>query len=150
MTRGTVHRFRGFFSSQTRTMKVRASEDGSVLEVLSTDSQDTGQAVLRLDKDGASLENLTSLPWQTVVVSEDGSTQLGGGIAVRQKSDGSVVVANHTGHALRNVVVWAPQTDASWFASIDDGATIISTSGRTLFVPTAREERAAGTRTVHP
>jgi hypothetical protein len=150
MTRGTVHRFRGFFSSQTRTMKVRASEEGSVLDVLSTDSQDTGQAVLRLDKDGASLENLTSLPWQTVVVSEDGSTQLGGGIAVRQKSDGSVVVANHTGHALRNVVVWAPQTDASWFASIDDGAAIISTSGRTLFVPTAREERTAGTRTVHP
>jgi hypothetical protein len=150
MTRGTVHRFRGFFSSQTRTMKVRASEDGSVLDVLSTDSQDTGQAVLRLDKDGASLENLTSLPWQTVVVSEDGATQLGGGIAVREKSDGSVVVANHTGHAIRNVVVWAPQTDASWFASIDDGATVISTAGRTLFVPTAREEHTAGTRTVHP
>lgn len=150
MSRGTVHRFRGFFSSQTRTMKVRATEDGSVLEVLSADAQDTGQSVLRLDKDGVSLENLTSLPWQTVVVSEDGATQLGSGIAVRQKSDGSVVVANHTGHALRNVVVWAPQTDASWFASIDDGATIISTGGRTLFVPSAREERAAGTRTVHP
>lgn len=150
MTRGTVHRFRGFFSSQTRTMRVRASEEGSVLEVLSTDSQDTGQSVLRLDKDGVSLENLTSLPWQTVVVSEDGATQLGGGIAVRQKSDGSVAVANHTGHALRNVVVWAPQTDASWFASIDDGATVVSTTGRTLFVPTAREERTAGTRTVHP
>ncbi|HEX8795291.1 MAG TPA: hypothetical protein VF765_30290 [Polyangiaceae bacterium] len=150
MTRGTVHRFRGFFSSQTRTMRVRASEEGSVLEVLSTDSQDTGQSVLRLDKDGLSLENLTSLPWQTVVVSEDGATQLGNGIAVRQKSDGSVVVANHTGHTLRNVVVWAPQTDASWFASIDDGTTILSTAGRTLFVPSAREERTAGTRTVHP
>ena len=43
------------------------------------------------------------------------------GSRVREKSDGSVVVANHTGHALRNVVVWAPKTDASWFASIDDG-----------------------------
>lgn len=150
MTRGSVHRFRGFFSSQTRTMRVRASDEGSVLDVLSTDSQDTGQAVLSLDKDGVSLENLTSLPWQTVVVSEDGATQLGGGIAVRQKSDGSVVVANHTGRTLRNVVVWAPQTDACWFASIDDGTAVISTAGRTLFVPTAREERTAGTRTVHP
>lgn len=150
MTRGSVHRFRGFFSSQTRTMKVRASEPGSVLELLPTDAQDQGQTVLRLDKDGAALENLTSLPWQTVVVSEDGATQLGAGIAVRQKSDGSVVVANRTGHALRNVVVWAPQTDASWFASIDDGATIVSTAGRTLFVPSAREERTAGARTVHP
>ncbi|HEY8038548.1 MAG TPA: hypothetical protein VIF15_02090, partial [Polyangiaceae bacterium] len=97
MSRGSVRRFRGFFASQTRAMRVRASEPGSVLEVLATDSRDQGDAVLRLDKDGASLENLTSLPWQTVVVSEDGFTDLGGGIAVREKTDGSVVVSNHTG-----------------------------------------------------
>jgi hypothetical protein len=149
MSRGSVRRFRGFFASQTRAMRVRASEPGSVLDVLTTDARGQGSGVLRLDKDGASLEDLTSLPWQTAVVSEDGFTELGGGIAVRQKSDGSVVVANRSGHKLKDVIVWAPQTDANWFASIDDGTTVVSTAGRRLFVPSTRASAAAGTRVVH-
>jgi hypothetical protein len=150
MSRGSVRRFRGFFASQTRAMRVRASEPTSVLEVVTTDSRSQGTPVLRLDKDGASLENLTSLPWQTVVVSEDGFTEMGGGVAVRGKGDGSVVVANHTGHELRNVVVWAPKTDASYFATIAAGDTILSSGGRTLFAATARRTVTAGTRAVHP
>jgi hypothetical protein len=149
MSRGNVKRFRGFFASQTRSMRVRASEAGSVMELVTTDSHDHGSPVLRLDKDGASLEELTSLPWQTVVVSEDGFADLGKGIAVRENGDGSVVVANRTGRELRNVVVWAPKSDASWFASIGDGETVLSTSGRTLFVPSARRSTTAGTRPVH-
>jgi len=149
MSRGAVHRFRGFFASQTRAMRVRASEPGSVLDLVAADSRDQGDPVLRLDKDGTSLENLTSLPWQTVVVSEDGFTELGGGVAVREQADGSVVVANHTGHRLKNVVVWAPKADASWFANVDPGETVLSTSGRTVFVPSSRSTGTAGTRTVH-
>jgi hypothetical protein len=149
MSRGSVKRFRGFFSSQTRSMHVRASEPSSVLELVTTDSRDHGSPVLRLDKGGASLEELTSLPWQTVVVGEDGFTDLAGGVAVREKSDGSVVVANHTGHELTNVVVWAPKSDATWFASIADGETILSSSGRTMFIPTARRSTMVGSRTVH-
>jgi hypothetical protein len=150
MSRGTVRRFRGFFASQTRAMRVRASEPASVLEVVTTDTRSQGNPVLRLDKDGASLEDLTSLPWQTVVVSEDGFTELGSGIAVREKSDGSVVVANHTGHELRNVVVWAPKTDATFFATVAAGDTILSSAGRSLFAPPARRTTTAGTRIVHP
>jgi hypothetical protein len=150
MSRGSVRRFRGFFASQTRAMRVRGSEAASVLEVVTTDSRSQGSPVLRLDKDGASLEDLTSLPWQTVVVSEDGFTELAGGIAVREKGDGSVVVANHTGRALKNVVVWAPKTDASYFGEIAAGDTVLSTSGRTLFAPTSRRTTSAGGRAVHP
>ena len=150
MSRGSARRFRGFFASQTRAMRVRASEPTSVLEVVTTDSRSQGTPVLRLDKDGASLEDLTSLPWQTVVVSEDGFTELGSGIAVREKGDGSVVVSNHTGHELRNVVVWAPKADASFFATVAAGDTILSSGGRTLFTASARRTVAAGARTVHP
>jgi hypothetical protein len=150
MSRGSARRFRGFFASQTRAMRVRASEPTSVLEVVTTDSRSQGTPVLRLDKDGASLEDLTSLPWQTVVVSEDGFTELGSGIAVREKGDGSVVVANHTGRELRNVVVWAPKADASFFATVAPGDTILSSGGRTLFAASARRSVTAGTRTVHP
>jgi hypothetical protein len=149
MSRGTVRRFRGFFSSQTRNLRVRASDPGDVLDVMATDAHDPGDPVLRLDKDGASLENLTSLPWQTVVVSEDGFDELGDGIAVHRKPDGSLTIANHTGKLLRNVVAWAPDTDASFFATIGAGETVVSTGGRTLFVPTDRIEKLAGLRTVH-
>ena len=84
-----------------------------------------------------------------MVVSEDGFADLGAGITVRSRPDGSVVVTNHTGRKLKDVVVWAPQTDASWFASIDAGATVVSTSGRTLFPPAGRLTVSAGTRSVH-
>jgi hypothetical protein len=148
MSRGSAHRFRGLFSSQTRSMRVQGTDPSSVLSVFSDD--DHGRApVLRLDKDGASLENLISLPWQTLVVSEDGFQDLKGGVAVRARPDGSVSVANRTGHELKDVVVWAPSTDASYFASIHDGATVISTGGRTLFVPSGRVNSTAGTRLVH-
>jgi hypothetical protein len=149
MSRGAVHRYRGFFASQTRAMRVRASEPGSVVELVAADSRDQGDPVLRLEKEGASLENLTSLPWQTVVVSEDGFTELGGGVAVREQTDGSVVVANHSGRRLKNVVVWAPKADASWFSTIETGETVISTSGRTVFVPSGRITVTAGARAVH-
>jgi hypothetical protein len=149
MSRGTTHRFRGLFASQTRAMRVRGSDASSVLEMLTTDARDQREPVLRLDKDGASLEDFTSLPWQTVVVSEDGFADLGAGLSVRSKPDGSVVVTNHTGRKLKDLVVWAPQTDASWFASLDDGASLVSSGGRTLFVPSARVTLTAGTRAVH-
>jgi hypothetical protein len=149
MTRGGVRRFRGFFASQTRAMRVRASEADSVLDVATADWREGSEAALRLDKDGASLEDLTSLPWQTVVVGEDGFADLGGGIAVREKSDGSVVVANHTGRTMKNVIVWAPKTDASYFASIPNGVTILSSAGRTLFTASARSASSAAGRVVH-
>ncbi|HEX3344073.1 MAG TPA: hypothetical protein VHS09_05840, partial [Polyangiaceae bacterium] len=150
MSRGSARRFRGFFASQTRAMRVRASEPTSVLEVVTTDTRSQGNPVLRLDKDGASLEDLTSLPWQTVVVSEDGFTELGSGIAVREKSDGSVVVANHTGRELKNVIVWAPKMDARFFATVAAGDTVLSSGGRALFDAASRRSVTAGTRAVHP
>jgi hypothetical protein len=149
MSRGTIKRFRGFFASETRAMRVHALEPASVLELVTADSRSQGSPVLRLDKDGPSLEELTSLPWQTVVVSEDGFIDLGGGVAVREKGDGSVAVANHTGRELKNVVVWAPKSGATWFASMGPSETIVSSSGRTLFAPSARRTSVAGTRTVH-
>jgi hypothetical protein len=150
MARGTVKRYRGFFSSQSRAMRVRSSEPTSVLELVTTDAHDTDVPILRFDKDGASLENLTSLPWQTVVVGEDGFSDIGAGVAVRQKADGSVVAINRTGRELRNVIVWAPRAGASWFASVADGGTVVSTAGRSVLPLSSRPATTAGTRTVHP
>jgi hypothetical protein len=149
MSRGSVRRFRGFFASQTRAMRVRSAEPTSVLELVTTDTRSQGTPVLHLDRDGASLDDLTSLPWQTVVVSEDGFTELGAGIAVQEKEDGSVVVSNGTGRGLRNVLVWAPQIGASFFAAVGAGDRVVSTGGRPLFTAASRPVEAAGTRDVH-
>jgi len=120
MSRGSIKRFRGFFSSQTRAMRVRGSEPASVLELVTTDSHDQGSPVLRLDEGGASLEDLTSLPWQTVVVSEDGFHDLAGGVAVRTQADGSVAVTNHTGRTLRNAVLFGPPGRAAMMFTAAD------------------------------
>jgi hypothetical protein len=116
---------------------------------VTTDSRDEDLPALHLDKDGAALENLTSLPWQTVVVSEDGFADLGGGVSVREHTDGSVSAANHTGHELKNVIVWAPKMNATWFASVPDGTTVLSTGGKVVFTATGRTSASAGTRVVH-
>lgn len=149
MSRGTAHRFRGLFASQSKAMHVRGLERLGVLDVLANDSPDKRAPVLAIDKEGTTLEELSSLPWQTVVVSEDGFADIGAGIAVHTRPDGSVAVTNRTGRKLVDVVVWAPSTDASWFASVDPGATIVSTAGRTLFQPATRLSTTAGTRSVH-
>jgi hypothetical protein len=149
MPRGSVRRFRGLYSSQTRAMRIRASEPAAVLEAIPTESRGQPPAALRLDKDGTSLEDINSLPWQTVVVVEDGFADLRGGIAVREKPDGSVLVTNRTGRKLKDVIVWAPKRDASWFSAVADGESVLSTSGRTIFAAGARAAVAAGSRTVH-
>jgi hypothetical protein len=120
-----------------------------VLELLTGDSSDRGRPVLHIDQDGPSLDKLTSLPWQTLVVGEEGFVELAGGVGLREQGDGSVAASNHTGKELRNVIVWAPKADATWFATIPDGATVVSTSGRTLFTRAARRVGSAGTRVVH-
>lgn len=148
MSRGTTHRFRGLFASQTRTMRVTGTEPQSVMEVVGGDA-DSRSAALRVDRDGATLEDLKSIPWQTLVVAEDGFSDMGRGITVRSQPDGGVAVTNHTGRRLKDVVVWAPRMEAAWFAGIDDGATVVSTVGRTAFHPAARVAITAGARTVH-
>ncbi|HEY8091011.1 MAG TPA: hypothetical protein VIF09_24280, partial [Polyangiaceae bacterium] len=149
MTRGAAKRYRGFFASQTRAMRVRASEPGSVLLVMNTDTRSTTSPALKLDKEGASLEDLTSLPWQTVVVAEDGFAELGGGISVRSKPDGSVVVANRTTRELHDAIVWAPKHGATFFPTIAAGDTVLSSGGRSVFTPSGRRTVTAGSVTVH-
>ena len=153
MSRGAVRRFRGFFASQTRAMRVRASEPGSVLEVVTHRlARSQGDPVLRLDKDGASLEDLTSLPWQTVVVSEDGFTELGErrrGAREERRERGRG--QPHRRASCANVVVWAPKDGATFFATIAAGDTVLSTRGPLgLRAVGAAGRRRPGPVTVHP
>ena len=150
MQRGAIRRYRGFFSSQTRQLSVRASDRTSVLDTVATDSREHGDAEMSLDRDGARLENLTALPWQTVVVEEDGMFDLPkGGVSILPASDGSVDVVNHTGRGLSHVAVWVPRQGVYYFPTLGDGATLHSGTGKLVIAAPLVSTTTAGTMTVH-
>jgi hypothetical protein len=150
VTRGTVRRYRGFFASETRSLSVQGTDRTCVLDVATGDSSTHENAVLRVDRNGVALENLTSLPWQTVVVREDGFMDFKGGVSVLANPDGTVDVVNHTGRTLKDVLVWVPSDKVTYFAEIKDGGRTRSTAGKNVLSSTARRPATSGAKTVHP
>jgi hypothetical protein len=150
VTRGAVRRYRGFFASETKSLSVQATDRGCVLDVATGDSRSHENAVLRIDRNGAALENLTSLPWQTVVVREDGFADWKGAVSVVKNADGTVDVTNHTGRKLVDVLVWAPGLTVTWFSSLEDGGKVRSSAGKPAMTSTGRRRATSGTRSVHP
>jgi hypothetical protein len=145
MQRGAIRRYRGFFSSQTRQLSVRASDRTSVLDTVATESREHGDAAMSLDRDGARLENLTALPWQTVVVAEDAMFDLPkGGVSITPASDGSVDVSNHTGRALAHVAVWVPREGVYSFPALADGATLHASAGKLIASASSISTATAG------
>jgi hypothetical protein len=126
--------YRGFFASETQSLSVTPLQRASVLEVASTEGimQRTSYGALRVDRDGVTLGDLTSLPWQTVVVREDGLADLKEGIALVPAASGGLDVVNGSGHALKDVLVHGVH-DAAYFPTIADGARVSLSSGRPVF-----------------
>lgn len=148
MDRGVVRRFRGFFSSHTQSLTIEATDRTCVLDVVAADSREHGDAVMRLDRNGAQLENLTALPWQTVVVAEDGTHDFKGGVSVLPTSDGSVDVVNHTGRSLEHLLVYVPRAGIYWFDALADGAELHAGAGKLVLSAASRTRYTAGTKTV--
>ena len=122
MSKGPVRRYRGFFSSSTRSLGVVAQDRGAVLDLL-TEAGEQGHAVLREDRDGATLGEISSLPWQTVVVREDAIADLKGGISLVERVQRGSTVVNLTGRAMKDVIVVERLTAAEsyFFATVNDG-----------------------------
>ena len=148
VTRGSIRRFRGFFASETRSLAVPATDRTCVLDTANADSTHQ-DAVLRLDRNGATLENLTSLPWQTVIVREDGFIDFKGGISVIPTPDGSADVVNHSGLTLKDVLVWMPSEGLTYFPEVKEGSKVHAVDGKNVLKPSARRP-STGPRPVHP
>jgi len=131
--RAAARGYRGFFASETRSLRVATSDRASVLSMAATDSLLRGApGVLDLDAAGATLSNLTSLPWQTVVVREDAHASIGAGVVLAQTAAGAYTVENRSGHVLKDVLVHAPKQDVVYFSTIDDGQKVEVERGRVL------------------
>lgn len=150
--RGAVRRFRGFFTSETRSLRIAATDSASVIDVVRFDSIGTQSSSLGVDRDGLALDRITSLPWQTLVVREDGYTDLKGSVSVLRRdlpTGANVDVVNHTGKDLKDVIVWVPLDGARWFPELKNGATISSSMGTMAMNASSRRASSAGTMTVH-
>lgn len=148
VSRGAMRRFRGFFTSDTRTLAVAATNGESVLSVVTSDSED--QSELAVDRGGMSIENVVSLPWQTIVAREDGLAEIGGGVSILTKPDKTIDVANHTGRELDDVMIFVPTDGVYFVTSIANGARASSGTGLLLERAALRRSSPVSSALVHP
>lgn len=132
MARGPIHRYRGFFTPQATTMKVSTTTMGAVIEA-PLDETTGPRAVLH--RDGIRLENVATLPWETVVVREEDLATLGQGITLGRRADGDVDVVNKSGRSLRGVLVHVPSRGLYFHGLVKDGVSFAATSGARLGMP---------------
>ncbi|EYF02086.1 hypothetical protein [Chondromyces apiculatus] len=132
MTQGAARRYRGFFASQSEGMTVRTTDASSVVSTAVAAELSKQRDKLVVDRDGARLVNVAALPWQTVVIREDGFASLGEGISVVPTPSGGATVVNRSGRTLRAAVLVLPGGKAFLFERIADGDRVASTAGRDL------------------
>jgi hypothetical protein len=149
--RASITRFRGFYTSETRALSITASDRTSVLDVLSSDSIMDDKALVRVDRDGFSLENITSLPWQTLVVRENGFIDLKGAVTITTTPGSPAVteVKNDTGSTLLDALVYVPGDGVRYFDTIKNGDKVTASAGRLVLSGASRRTTSAGAMTVH-
>jgi hypothetical protein len=147
MTRGTIRRFRGFFTPSSRTMTIRPTSERSVLDV-TADAADTPQ--LRVDRGGLALEKVGTLPWQTAVVREDDIAPLGGGINLVRDGD-DLAISNRSAHDLRGLVAFVPGKGLYLIEELRDGQVVKASTGRFVTgTPPGGSTLAGSMLYVHP
>lgn len=134
MSRGSIHRFRGFFTPRATTIKVSSTTASAVMELPLDEGSPTRSVVHR---DGLRLENLGTLPWETIVVREEDVANLGAGVTIGRRADGDLDVVNHTGRALRGLLVWVPKKGVYFHGALKDGAAVLGGAGTYLGKPSA-------------
>ncbi len=148
VSRANIRRFRGFFTSEARSLSVSTTDASSVIDVTEEDAASPRR--LTLSRGGASLDNIAALPWETVVVAEDGAVETKGGVSVLPGAGTTLDVVNRTGSVLRDVIVHVPAAGVTvYFAEIKDGVRVSSGAGQIL---TSAPHRTfvAGSVAVHP
>ncbi len=132
MPKATIRRYRGFFASRAKELTVRTTDPSSLLRTAIVAEPGEAEDRLVVDREGARLENVNALPWQTLVMREDGAVSLGEGIAIVKNQDGTVTVKNRAGRDLRGAILRMPGGDFRYFARIADGEVTSVSAGRDI------------------
>lgn len=126
MPRGVIRRYRGFFTPAARTMTVTASTTEALLDV---NGESDTRPTLVVDRGALRLQGLATLPWQTVVIREDGIAQIGGGVSLGRVAGGDVRVTNRSARSLRGLIVFVPGKGLYFHSELKDGATLLGSTG---------------------
>jgi hypothetical protein len=142
MSRGSITRFRGFYTSSASDLWVRATSRRSVLDLVGPNAG--AQRVIFVDRDGARIGQLGARPWEALVVREDDFANLAGGVLL--VDHGGLEVHNRTGRDLVGVVVKPPEAQARYWPRIAASAHVRIDSGEVLpgLVRGGRAELGAG------
>jgi hypothetical protein len=130
MTKASARRWRGFFSPRAKDMTVRTTDSSSVVNTAFVSSPATINDHLVVDRDGARLVDVAALPWQTVVIREDGFADLGEGIAIVTENETDTAVINRSGRDMRAAILMLPKGTARYFAKIKDGEKVLASTGK--------------------
>lgn len=128
MSKGAARRFRGFFASRAKELTVRTTDGSSVVSTAVLAESADRQDHLIVDRDGARLVDVAALPWQTVVIREDGFASLGEGITLAREGDSDLVVVNRSGRDLRAVILRLPDGDFAYAARLKDGDRLLGST----------------------
>jgi hypothetical protein len=131
MSRATARRFRGFYAARAEDLTVRTTDGASVLSAAVLPDYADHKDHLVVDREGARLVAVAALPWQTVVVREDGFASLGDGVALAPDGEATVIV-NRSGRDLRAAVLRAPDGKPYYFPRIKDGERVKTEPARAL------------------
>jgi hypothetical protein len=132
MTKASARRWRGFFSPRSKELTVRTTDSTSVVNTAFVSAPATINDHLLVDRDGARLVDVAALPWQTVVIREDGFSDLGEGIAIVPENETDLAVINRSGRDLRSAIVMIPKDGARYFSKIKDGEKVVVSTGLNL------------------
>ncbi len=130
MSKGTARRWRGFFTPRTQELTVRTSDASSVVNTALVSAPATINDHLVVDRDGARLVDVSALPWQTVVIREDGFADLGEGIAVVTDNETDTAIINRSGRDMRAAILMLPDASARYFPRIKDGERVLASAGQ--------------------
>ncbi|MBK9264555.1 MAG: hypothetical protein IPM54_32815 [Polyangiaceae bacterium] len=130
MSKGTARRWRGFFTPRAKDLTVRTSDSTSVVNTAFVSAPATINDHLVVDRDGARLVDVAALPWQTVVIREDGFADLGEGIAIVTENETDTAVINRSGRDMRAALLMLPGGNARYFATIRDGERVLASAGQ--------------------
>jgi hypothetical protein len=132
MSRGSARRFRGFYASRAKELTVRTTDGSSVASAAVLPEYADRKDHLVVDREGARLIEVAALPWQTVVVREDGFASLGDGVALVKEGESGVAVINRTGRDLRAAILRAPSGAAYYFPRIKDGDRVVASPANAM------------------
>lgn len=129
---GHAARFRGFYTAEAEELSIAATDARCSLTLGASPSFGEVTTHVAVQKDGLRIAGVATLPWQTLIVAEEGIAELGRGLAIVRDRDGATVLVNRTGRTLRSVILRPASGPARYFPSIADGERHREDEGRLL------------------